>query len=890
MTQVNNFASKILASENHTPMMQQYLNIKSQYPEHYLLYRMGDFYELFYQDAEEVSKLLDITLTVRGKSAGAPIPMAGVPYHAIDSYLAKLVKFGKPIAICEQTSEPNGKGPVQREVVKIITKGTICDENLLSSKQENILLSLYTGKKNSKYYLAFSYIEISSGRLNTFNITLDDAKNILNKIKEEISRINPSEILLSETDYSNLNFFKAEENFLKNVAVTTRPDFEFNQIFATKVLTNQYKLNSLDSLDIKEYPNCIITTGSLLNYCQSTQKINLPHIAIPKIVNHNNIIHIDPSSRKNLEITCNISGGSNNTLLSVIDKTSTPMGSRLLQRWLLNPIRNHNLLNKRFNTIDILKNNYNYEKFQILLEAIHDMERIVARVAMLSARPHDLVKLKISLSVIPDIKQILNNIEKEISPDNENLIKQINNYLHDFNDLKELLEKSIKENPSNIIKNGNVIADNFNEELDKLRNINESLDDHLNQIEIQEKERLNTQNLKVKYNKVHGFYIEISKAQSFAIKIPEDYTRRQTLKNAERYITPELKTLEEQVLSGKDRAIELEKQIYEEILLKLNTKLSLLQQSAQSLALLDVLCNLTERAITLELYRPELYCDKNIISYKKGRHLVVEENLSDDFIPNDLELNNDKKLIILTGPNMGGKSTYMRQTALIVLLAHIGSFVSAENCQLGIIDRIFTRIGANDDLAEGKSTFMVEMTETANILNHATENSLVLLDEIGRGTSTYDGLSLAYAIAKTLSEKTKSYTLFATHFFELTKLEESNSNIINLHLEAIEQNNDLTFLHKVKSGAASKSYGIQVAKLAGVPLDTLNTAKQKLIELEKNTNNSPVPDKKITLNVETEGYINIKRNNLIDSMLKNINPNEISPKEALELIYKLCDI
>ena len=568
------------------------------------------------------------------------------------------------------------------------------------------------------------------------------------------------------------------------------------------------------------------------------------------------------------------------------------MGSRLLQRWLLNPIRNQNILNKRFNTIEVLKNNYHYEKLQLLLEAIHDMERIVARVAMLSARPHDLVKLKISLSVIPDIKKILNNLDKESLPKKENLIKQINSYLHDFSDLKELLEKSIKDNPSNLIKNGNVIADNFNEELDKLRNINESLDEHLNQIEIKEKERLSTQNLKVKYNKIHGFYIEISKAQSFAIKIPEDYTRRQTLKNAERYITPELKTLEEQVLSSKDKSLELEKQIYEEVLLKLNIKLNLLQQSSQSLALLDVLSCLTERSATLNLYRPKLHQNQNIISYQKGRHLIVEESLSKDFIPNDLDLDldNNKKLVILTGPNMGGKSTYMRQTALIVLLAHIGSFVPAENCQLGIIDRVFTRIGASDDLAEGKSTFMVEMTETANILNHATENSLVLLDEIGRGTSTYDGLALAYSIAKTLSEKIKSYTLFATHFFELTKLEETNSNIINLHLEAIEQNNDLTFLHKVKAGAASKSYGIQVAKLAGVPSDTLSVAKNKLNELENNIIQNSIINKNINLNIQKEDSINIEKNNKIDNILKNINPDELSPKDALELIYKLCNI
>lgn len=907
MTHANNFASKksiinpeINTTNNHTPMMQQYLNIKAEYPNHYLLYRMGDFYELFYQDAKEVSTLLDITLTARGKSGGNSIPMAGVPYHAIESYLARLVKFGKPIAICEQTSEPNGKGPVDRKVVKIITKGTICDESLLSLKSENILLSIYIHKKSKNSNLAISYIEISSGRLNSFELKLEDINNknnIIETIKNEISRINPSEILISESCHEYLDFFNNHNNFFKNIAITPKPDFEFNKIFAENLILKQYNLKNIDSLDIKTLESCLISTGALLNYCQNTQKISLPHISIPKIINHDNIIQIDPSSRKNLEIITSLSGSKNNTLLNIIDNTVTPMGSRLLQRWLMNPIRSHEILNKRFNSIEILQNDFHFEKFQILLKSINDMERIVARVAMLTARPHDLVKLKLSLSVIPDIKKTLNSLNYKPSELNHNLILQIYNYLHDLDDLKKLLELAIKDTPSNLIKNGNVIKNNYNQELDNLRNINLSLDEHLNQIEIKEKQRCNSQNLRVKYNKVHGFYIEISKAQSFALKVPEDYTRRQTLKNAERYITPELKSLEEKVLSSKDKALELEKELYNNILVTLNQKLKLLQQTAQSLALLDVLSNLAERAISLNLSRPTLNND-NLFKYNNGRHLIVEENQSADFIPNDLYLDQNKKLIILTGPNMGGKSTYMRQTALIVLLAHIGSFVPAEICKIGLIDRIFTRIGASDDLAEGKSTFMVEMTETANILNHATKNSLVLLDEIGRGTSTYDGLALAYATAKTLAEKIKSYTLFATHFFELTQLDKDNTNIINLHLEAIEQNSSLTFLHKVKPGAASKSYGLQVAKLAGVPQSTINTAKTKLQELENtetnSCNNNIKKNQVLGTTNNSKDYIKnqniIEKYKILDNIISKNNPDELTPKDALNLLYKLKQI
>ena len=847
--------------QTHTPMMQQYLRIKAEHKDMLVFYRMGDFYELFFDDAHRAAKLLNITLTARGQSAGKPIPMAGVPYHAAENYLAKLVKLGESIAICEQIGDPAlSKGPVERKVVRIITPGTISDEALLEERQDNLLIAIH----HDKNQFGIATLDVASGR---FRVSQVDG---VESLASELERLKPAEILVSE-------MFE-HEKLLKNFrGVRRQPVWLFESEAANRLLIEQFDTKDLSCFGCDDLPIAISAAGCLLQYANDTQRGTLPHIQSLQAERAEDSVMIDASTRRNLELTTNLSGGTENTLSEVLDKTATPMGSRLLRRWINRPLRDIQILNSRQEAIQNLLDLHLYEDCHELLRGIGDIERILARVALKSARPRDLIQLRYTFSLLPEIQ---NKCQDVSAP----LLQTIAKNISTFPEQCELLQKAIVENPPVVIRDGGVIARGYDDELDELLTLSEHAGEFLINLEKQERERTKISTLKVGYNRVHGYYIEISRAQSQ--HAPVEYIRRQTLKNAERFITPELKTFEDKVLSAKSRALAREKLLYEELLEKLLAHLTPLQLSAEGIATLDVLTNLAERAETLELTAPQLVNEPGV-DIKSGRHLVVEQVLEDPFVPNDTMLDDHRKMLIITGPNMGGKSTYMRQTALIVLMAYIGSFVPAKSASIGPIDRIFTRIGAADDLAGGRSTFMVEMTETANILHNATEQSLVLLDEIGRGTSTFDGLSLAFAVAKHLVEKTKAFTLFATHYFELTNLPELNSNAFNIHLDAVEHHDKIVFLHAVQEGPANQSYGLQVAALAGVPRDVIKQAKQKLAQLE----NASVTQQQFVTNssVQNDMFAD-KQDDELQRALDTINLDDITPREAMDALYKLKEL
>lgn len=791
---------------HHTPMMQQYLRIKKEFPETLLFYRMGDFYELFFADAKRAAQLLDITLTHRGSSAGEPIPMAGVPYHAVDGYLARLVKLGESIAICEQIGDPaTSKGPVERKVTRIITPGTLTDEALLDEQRDNLLLAVFA--EDDHYGLA--YLDMGAGKINLLQV--QDSALLLN----EIERIHPAEILIDDT--SSL------EPYLKqHPCVRKRANWEFEYKTAVKLLTTQFCVNDLAAFDCADTPLAICAAGALLSYAKDTQRNHLRHIQTLTKEQSAQYIQLDPNTRRNLEIDINLKGNNKNTLCQLLDKTATPMGSRLLKRYLHQPFRDQALLQKRVSTVQALFKQQRFVAVQEMLKPIGDIERIIARIGLSSARPRDLSKLQLALNQLPMIKQQLATIK-------DPLLQQVNETLQEFASLKELLLKAIIENPPMLIRDGGVIAPGFDAELDELRNLSENASEFLIELERKEKARTGLSTLKVGYNKIHGFFIELSRGQ--AENAPSDYMRRQTLKNAERFITPELKAFEEKALSAQARALQREKQLYDNLIETIAADIPALQVTFAAIAELDVFVNLAERADALN-YQPPTFTQNKDLIIQAGRHPVIETSQSEPFVPNDLQFTTSQKTYIITGPNMGGKSTYMRQTALICLLAHIGSFVPAAKAIFPPIDRIFTRIGASDDIASGRSTFMVEMTETATILNYATEQSLVLIDEIGRGTSTYDGMSLAYATANYLANVIKAYTLFATHYFELTQLAEDNPTIINIHFDAVKHSDHIVFLHQAKPGHANQSYGIEVAKLAGICKPVLDTATRKLHALE----------------------------------------------------------
>lgn len=848
-------------------MMQQFLRIKAEHRNNLLFYRMGDFYELFFDDAKNAAAILDITLTARGKSGGEPIPMCGIPYHAADRYLAKLVAAGVSVAICEQIGDPaTSKGPVERQVVRVITPGTVSDEALMDAGRENGLLAISRkagGSNSDEPGYGIALMNISSGRFVLSEV--DNTQSLL----DEIERIKPAEILIEDS-------LTSAHQLISHPALQKCPSWEFDTQNAIKTLTEHFNTRDLSAFDCMDVPAAIAAAGCLIQYAKETQQSSLPHIQTLKVEHLSDSVILDAASRRNLEIDTNLTGGKSNTLLSVLDTTSTAMGGRLLSRWLNRPLRSHQVLIARQQITAALIENYHFEALMDLFKQFGDLERILARLGLRSTRPRDLAVLRDSLSLLPDLQEQLAKLKT--SP-LESLAKTIG----EFPEQAQLLQLAIEENPPVVIREGGVIAPGYDEELDELRNLSSNAGQFLIDLETKEKQRTGISTLKVGYNRVHGYYIEVSKGQA-SIEFPAEYIRRQTLKNAERFITPELKEFEDKVLSAKGKSLAREKQLYEELLETLAGPLNLLQQSAQAIAELDVLLSFAERAVNLDYCCPTL-SDTTGISIDGGRHPVVEQVSSDSFVGNGVELNDESRMLIITGPNMGGKSTYMRQTALIVLLSLCGSYVPAKSAKLGPIDRIFTRIGSSDDLAGGRSTFMVEMTETANILHNATADSLVLMDEIGRGTSTFDGLSLAWAAAIFIAQEIRAYTLFATHYFELTSLPETYSSIRNVHLDAIEHGNGIVFLHAVKPGPANQSYGLQVAQLAGIPSSVITSARQKLVQLESESeafeakpDDSQQPFQSEMFKSEPHPAV---------EFLERLDPDEISAKEALTILYEL---
>jgi DNA mismatch repair protein MutS len=839
------------ALEKQTPMMQQYLRIKAEHTDKLLFYRMGDFYELFMDDAVRVAKLLDITLTQRGASNGQPIKMAGVPYHAAEQYLARLVKMGESVAICEQIGDPaTSKGPVERKVMRIVTPGTVTDSALLEEKRDNLLLALH--QRNNEVGLA--WLNLASGQ---FTLAEVAAK----QLPAELERLQPSEILVAES--------VAAPQF-KNAANKSLPDWHFDRDTAHRALCQQFATRDLAGFGCEDFTVGLEAAGALLGYAKLTQGQSIAHIRSAQVYHADEFVRMDAATRRNLEITQTLRGEPAPTLLSLLDTCATNMGSRLLAHWLHHPLRNRDVLHARLDAVDELDDKFSAVHQQ--LKSNVDVERITSRIALRSARPRDLSGLRDTLKQLPELHTLLAKVSAP-------RIRELTAALQADASLVELLQTMLKAEPSSVLREGGVIADGFDAELDELRGIQTNCGDFLLELEARERARTGINTLKVEYNRVHGFYIEVSIAQS--VNVPDDYRRRQTLKNAERYITPELKTFEDKALSADDRALAREKLLYEQLLDALAPSIPQLQAIAAAIAELDVLATFAERAATLNFCAPQFSNDARI-DIKQGRHPVVEAQV-DTFTPNDTTLNDARRTLLITGPNMGGKSTYMRQVAIIALLAHVGCFVPAQAAVLGEIDQIFTRIGASDDLASGRSTFMVEMTEAANILHNATDKSLVLVDEIGRGTSTFDGLALAYAIARHLLEMNRSYTLFATHYFELTRLAEEFKQLANVHLAAIEHQHSIVFLHSVNEGAASQSYGLQVAALAGVPNSVIRSAKKQLVKLEQNSAaQSPQGD----LFAAAPEVPEPEEHPLV-SALRDLQPDEMSPKEALERIYQL---
>ena len=850
---------------SHTPMMRQYLTIKAEFPNILIFYRMGDFYELFFDDAKKASDLLDISLTARGKTGGNAIPMAGVPYHAVENYLAKLVQLGESVAICEQIGDPaTSKGPVERKVVRVITPGTLSDEALLIDKQDNLIVAIVENhtksKKSSDADFGLAYLDMASGR---FVITEPQTTE---QLQAELQRLSPAELLYPET-LSDMSLVKQYKGLRR------RPEWEFDIETAISLLNKQFGTKELTGFGVADKLLGLSAAGCLFQYVKDTQRTALPHIRAIVSESANLGVVLDAATRRNLELTQNLQGGIENTLAAVLDKSSTPMGSRLLKRWLHFPLRDLTTLNNRHNAISQILAIDLHHDIQPILKGLGDIERIVSRIALGSARPRDFARLRYALQQLP----LLQNC---ILPASTGYINTLAELIQPIPAIQSLLEQAIIESPPVLIRDGGVIAPGYNQELDVLRDLSDGATEFLAQLEQREKERTGIHSLKVGYNKVHGFFIEMSRTA--AVDVPNDYIRRQTLKNNERFITEELKEHEHKVLSAQSKFLALEKRLYQELFDKILPELAQLQTLSQAVAELDVLTNFAERAQTLNYVKPVLSNEVGI-TIDGGRHVVVEQMTSEAFIANPVVLTEQRKMLIITGPNMGGKSTYMRQTALIVLLAHIGCYVPADSANIGMVDRIFTRIGASDDLASGRSTFMVEMTETANILHNATDKSLVLLDEIGRGTSTYDGLSLAWACAEMLALKTQAFTLFATHYFELTLLADQIPTLANVHLDAMEHNDSIIFMHAIQEGAASKSFGLQVAQLAGVPKVVINRAKQRLSELESKQAPSIMSEQSSSFEQLT---LVADDHPALDS-LREINVDDITPKQALDLLFEL---
>ncbi len=865
---------------HHTPMMRQYLRIKGEHPNELVFYRMGDFYELFYDDAKKAAELMDITLTARGQSGGNPIPMAGIPYHSAEGYIARLVRAGQSIAICEQIGDPaTSKGPVDRQVVRIVTPGTLSDDAFLEDRRDNLLVAIF----NQRERFGFASLDISSGRFAVSE--LDD----LEALQGELQRLRPAEILVSED-------FPYQEVLDGFTGVRRQGPWLFESDTARRVITQQLQVRDLTGFGCEELTLAVCAAGCLLQYAKETQRTALPHIRKLTRERREEAVILDATSRRNLEIDTNLMGGHQHTLAWVMDRTATAMGGRELRRWLNRPLRDVDVVQQRQQAVSALLEGFHYEPVHDLLKTVGDIERVLSRVALRSARPRDLARLRDAFAALPDLQETL-------KPVNSHHIVKLATVIGEYPELADLLEGAIIDNPPVVIRDGGVIREGFDEELDELRNISENAGQYLLDVETREKERTGISTLKVGYNRVHGYYIEISRAQSG--QAPVDYIRRQTLKNAERFITPELKEFEDKALSAKSRALAREKSLYDDVLETVAAQLAPLQDAAQALAELDVLSNFAERATSLRFTAPE-FSEMPGFDIEEGRHPVVEQLLSEPYVPNDLLMDTQRRMLVITGPNMGGKSTYMRQAALIALLAYTGSFVPANRAILGPVDRIFTRMGSSDDIAGGRSTFMVEMTETANILHNATEYSLVLMDEVGRGTSTFDGLSLAWATAEHLAKEIRCYTLFATHYFELTQLADDLRHAVNVHLTATEHDDSIVFLHNVHDGPASQSYGLQVAKLAGVPQDVIRNAKAQLAHLESAS--APVATPAQATATAVPAAPRAVRESLagesawqgdmfagaepsaVEEALKDLDLDELTPREALNRLYLLQEM
>ena len=847
------------AAPRNTPVIAQYLRIKADHPDTLLFYRMGDFYELFFDDARRASKLLDIALTARGRSDGAPIPMAGVPAHSVESYLAKLVRKGTSAAICEQIGDPaTSRGPVERRVTRIITPGTLTDEHLLEARRDNLLVAAHCAGGG----WGIAGLELASGRFTCTEAA--DAESA----QAEIERLGAAEILLCES---------APElaSVREHPALRRIPPWHFDPASARRILVEQLGTHDLAAFELEDRPLATGAAGALIVYARDTQCGALPHVTSIRFERHDEALILDAVTRRNLEITHALSGDDSATLAAVMDRAATPMGSRLLRRWLTRPVRDREALSKRLHAVGALIEHGAHEPVRSLLADVGDLERILSRIGLATARPRDLAQLRTALHTVPRLREASAGAD---SP----RIQELTDANREFPETAALLDRAVVEAPPVLIRDGGVLAAGYDAELDELRRLSTDADAFLEELETRERERTGAANLRVGYNRVHGYYIELSKAQSE--RAPPDYTRRQTLKGAERYITAELKQFEDRVLGARERALAREKALYDELVAQLAADLAELQLCAQAIAELDVLCNFAERAESLDYRAPRLDEEPGI-HIEGGRHPVVEHVSTQPFIPNDMDLGDARRMLVVTGPNMGGKSTLMRQTALIAVLAYAGSFVPAACARIGPIDRIFTRIGAGDDLAGGRSTFMVEMTEMARILNNATPRSLVLVDEIGRGTSTYDGLALAWACARELAHRTRSFTLFATHYFELTELPRHADGVANVHLDAIEHGRKIVFMHRVKEGPANRSYGLAVAALAGIPDEVIARAREILETLESSpgASVSEPPSAQLGLFDASPAPAGAELREALDAM----DPDALSPREALEALYRL---
>jgi len=890
--EINADAAKRLATEKLTPMMQQYLSIKADYPSMLVFYRMGDFYELFFEDAEKASRILGITLTARGSAGGNPIKMAGVPFHSLDPYLAKLVKLGESCAICEQIGDPAlSKGPVERKVMRVVTPGTLTDSDLLPEKAERPLLAVCTVVNRKVVTTGLAWLSLASGALRLMEFA-GDARAAATRMVQELERIAPAEVLRAD---ANGDMFESSP-----VGHTQRvPEWHFDVVHGHKTLLDQLGVATLSGFGADGLGAAFGAAGALLRYAQSTQGRGLQHVKSLSVESESEFIGLDAATRRNLELTETIRGHESPTLFSLLDGCRTAMGSRLLRHWIHHAKREQSVARARHEAIAALALREAAPDIAATLGQVPDVERITTRIAHLTARPRDLASLRDGLTQLPALRE---QVARCFIPGDSCLLRDIHEAIAIPADCLDLLVRAVAQEPAAMVRDGGVFARGFDAELDELRALSENAGQFLVDLETRERARTGIANLRVEYNKVHGFYIEVTNGQ--ADKVPEDYRRRQTLKNCERYITPELKAFEDKALSAQDRALAREKLLYELLLADLAPHIACLQRVASGIAQVDVLAALTAHAVRNNWCAPQLVADP-CLSITEGRHPVVEKQI-ERFIANDCRLSNERRLLLITGPNMGGKSTFMRQVALITLLAYVGSYVPAASATIGPIDRIFTRIGASDDLANGRSTFMVEMTESATILNGATEHSLVLMDEVGRGTSTFDGLALAWAIARHLIDVSRSFTLFATHYFELTQLPESHPSAVNVHLSAVEHKDSIVFLHAVQDGPASQSYGLQVAQLAGVPPGVIRAARKHLARLESQALDAtpqldlfapaPCDDAVADADAAAEAQDAADAAPALPPaaapsaalvLLDDIDPDALTPREALERLYEL---